>query len=106
MSTTIFLNKPVAFITASADGQRGHTELRLIMQTLGARLSGGIELIIPGIKSKLDDKGWLKDTELVTALTGVGSALQEVIKRPLGESEDSIDSNPPAVQCIIQRGSE
>ena len=74
------LDKPVALITASADGQQGHTQLRLIMQTLGAQLSGETELIVPGIKGKFDDCGNIKDTELVTALAGLGTALQKLIR--------------------------
>lgn len=88
VSTTIFLDKPVVLITASADGQQGHTQLRLIMQTLGARLSGETELIIPGIKGKFDDQGGLQDKELITTLIGLGTRLLKVIKQPLRGSED------------------
>jgi chromate reductase len=80
VSTTIFMDKPVVLITASADGQHGHSQLRLIMQTLGARLSGETELIIPGIKGKFDDQGRLKDKELITTLTSLGTVLRKVIK--------------------------
>ncbi|WP_316792613.1 NADPH-dependent FMN reductase [Pedobacter frigoris] len=82
VSTTIFLDKPVVLITASADGQQGHTQLRLIMQTLGARLSDETELIIPGIKGKFDEQDGIKDKELITALTSLGIALCELIKGP------------------------
>jgi chromate reductase len=83
VSTTIFLDKPVVLITASADGQQGHNQLRLIMQTLGARLSDETELIIPGIKGKFDDQGVLKDKEIITALTDLGTMLHKAIKLPL-----------------------
>lgn len=36
VSTTVFSEKPVAVITASASGERGHEELLLILKTLGA----------------------------------------------------------------------
>lgn len=88
VSTTLFLDKPVALITASADGQQGHAQLRLIMQTLGARLSGETELIIPGIKGKFDEWGMIKDNELLKSLTGLGSALRELIAQTLPESDD------------------
>ncbi|MBE9600713.1 NADPH-dependent FMN reductase [Pedobacter sp. MC2016-24] len=81
VSTTVFLDKPVALITASADGQQGHAQLRLIMETLGARLSEGTELIIPGIKGKFDEGGVLNDNELLISLMGLGSALRESIMR-------------------------
>lgn len=88
VSTTVFLDKPVVLITASADGQQGHAQLRLIMQTLGAKLSGETELIIPGIKGKFDEQGGVKDNEIITALTRLGTALSELIRRPPDASED------------------
>lgn len=80
VSTTIFANKPVALITASADGQQGHTQLKLIMHTLGAKLSDETELIIPGIKGKFDDQGNIKDAALITALTRFETALRKLIE--------------------------
>src|SRR5215467_3021368 len=36
VATTVFSEKPLGIITASADGQRGHEELQLIMRTVMA----------------------------------------------------------------------
>lgn len=55
VATTIFSGKPVAIITASANGEKGHTALRLIMETLGAKLTAQTMLLIKGIKGKIDD---------------------------------------------------
>ncbi len=57
MATTIFTGKPVGIITASADGNKGHEELQLIMRTLGAQLNEDVTLLIDGIKGKLNAEG-------------------------------------------------
>lgn len=94
VSTTVFLDKPVALITASADGRQGHAQLRLIMHTLGAKLSGETELIVPGIKGKFDEQGGIKDKELLTALASLGTALSELIRRPSDEHPQEKDNSP------------
>lgn len=63
VATTIFTDKQVAIITASASGQKGHEELQLILRTLGAKTSDGTCLLIQGIKGKIDDRGEFKDEE-------------------------------------------
>ncbi|WP_262924017.1 NADPH-dependent FMN reductase [Spirosoma liriopis] len=63
VSTTVFANKPVGLITASADGQRGHIELQLIMQTLMARFTAETTLLISAVKGKLDSQGNVTDEQ-------------------------------------------
>jgi len=67
VSTTIFSNKPVGLITASAHGQKGHDELQLIMQTLMAHFTAETTLLIQGIKGKLDETGNITDEHTQTA---------------------------------------
>lgn len=57
VSTTIFTNKPLGIITASASGEKGHEELRLIMKTLMAKFTDETTLLINGIKGKINQKG-------------------------------------------------
>lgn len=57
VATTIFSNKPLGIITASAHGQKGHEELKLIMNTLQARFDEETTLLIQGIKGKVDTAG-------------------------------------------------
>ena len=73
VATTVFSNKPVGLITASAQGVHGHAQLKLIMKTLGARLSEGAELIIPGIKGKFDAQNQLSDPGIIEILEGFAS---------------------------------
>jgi chromate reductase, NAD(P)H dehydrogenase (quinone) len=61
VATTIFDQKPTAIITASAHGAKGHEELQLILQTLGAALTEETKLLISGIRGKFSDDGTLKD---------------------------------------------
>ena len=51
--TTVFTDKPVGLITASANGRKGHEELQLIMRTLSAIFSQEATLLIQGIKGKI-----------------------------------------------------
>ena len=79
VATTIFSDKPVGMITASADGKQGHAQLKLIMQTLGARLSEHAGLIIPGIKGKFDQSNGLTDPEVASQLFRFAAALKDLL---------------------------
>lgn len=59
VSTTIFNEKPTAVVTASANGEKGHEELLLILKTLGAKVDDH-QLLIKGIKGKFDKNGLLE----------------------------------------------
>ncbi len=50
VSTTVFTNKPVALITASASGEVGHESLQLIMRTIQAKFTAETILLIQGAK--------------------------------------------------------
>lgn len=60
VSTTVFSEKPVAVITASASGEQGHEELLLILKTLGAVADDKHQALIKGIKGKFDSNGLLE----------------------------------------------
>ncbi|MCJ7933195.1 MAG: NAD(P)H-dependent oxidoreductase [Chryseobacterium sp.] len=61
VSTTVFSDKPVAVITASASGEKGHEELLLILKTLGAKTEAAHQLLIKGIKGKFDNDGLVEN---------------------------------------------
>lgn len=54
VSTTVFSEKPLGIITASADGRKGHEELQLILKTLMCHFNEHTTLLISGIKGKID----------------------------------------------------
>lgn len=53
VSTTVFSDKPCGLITASAQGEKGHEELKLILKTLMARFTSETTLLISGAKGKI-----------------------------------------------------
>lgn len=57
VSTTLFSQKPVGLITASASGEKGYETLQLVMKTIEAKFSEATQLLIKGIKSKIDMEG-------------------------------------------------
>ncbi len=57
VSTVVFSDKPLGIITASASGEKGHGQLQLIMQTLGANFNEDTLLLISGIKGKINEQG-------------------------------------------------
>lgn len=63
IATTIFSDKPIGLITASASGQKGHEELQLIMKTAMAKFTEATTLLIQGIKGKIDLNGNITDLE-------------------------------------------
>jgi chromate reductase len=69
VSTTVFSDKPTGLITASASGQKGHEELKLIMKTVMATFTEETTLLIQGAKGKINDKGEITDTKTLGDLT-------------------------------------
>lgn len=63
VSTVVFSNKPIGIITASASGEKGHEELKLIMKTIQARFTEETSLLIQGVKGKVDKEGAIKDQD-------------------------------------------
>lgn len=57
VSTTIFSDKPIGLITASASGEKGHEELKLIMETIQTKFTDETTLLIQGIKGKVNKEG-------------------------------------------------
>jgi len=61
VSTTLFSNKPVGLITASASGEKAHEALQLVMKTIEAKFDDTTALLIKGIKAKIDVDGNITD---------------------------------------------
>lgn len=68
VSTTVFSNKPLGLITASASGKKSHEDLKLIMKTIEARFSEKTTLLISGIKGKINKNGELEDENTIESL--------------------------------------
>ena len=79
IATTIFSDKPVGLITASANGLKGHEELQLIMKTLMAKFTAETCLLIQGIKGKIDEQGNVTDNATKKQLDKFVGALENLI---------------------------
>lgn len=80
IATTIFSDKPIGLITASASGQKGHEELQLIMKTAMAKFTDETSLLIQGIKGKFDEESNLTDHKTNIQLVKFIDALKKLIK--------------------------
>ncbi|OCA79989.1 FMN reductase [Chryseobacterium contaminans] len=78
VSTNVFLDKPVAFITGSASGEKGHEELLLLLKTLGAKTDDKHQLLIKGIKGKLEPDGSVENNTFAKVLELVTDFEQSV----------------------------
>lgn len=63
VSTTVFSDKPTGLITASANGEKGHEELQLIMKTIMTKFTTDTTLLIQGVKGKINAQGHITDTK-------------------------------------------
>lgn len=79
VSSTVFFEKPLGIITASAQGEKGHEELQLIMKTLMTRFNIETTLLIPGIKGKINNQGNLMDPKTKDQLVKFLSAFKKLI---------------------------
>lgn len=68
VSTTIFSDKKVGLITASASGEMAHEQLILIMKTLQAQLDENTQLLMQGIRGKINEEGKIVNEETNIAL--------------------------------------
>lgn len=68
VSTTIFSNKKVGLITASASGEMAHEQLLLIMKTLDAKFDSNNQLLIQGVRGKIDETGKVNNSQTLQAL--------------------------------------
>ena len=68
VSTTIFSNKNIGLITASASGEMGHEQLLLIMKTLEAKFQDNTQLLIQGIRGKINEEGKIINEETEVGL--------------------------------------
>ncbi|WP_411824572.1 NADPH-dependent FMN reductase [Leptospira sp. 'Mane'] len=65
VSTTIFTDKPSAFIIASGLGERSFESLTVIMNTLQAKMDDQTRLLLKGSRSNIDENGYLSDPSAI-----------------------------------------
>lgn len=79
VSTTVFSDKPIALITASANGEKGHEELQLIMRTVMASFGSETTLLIRGIKAKISQQGSIIDKNILDELVNLIEAYKKEV---------------------------
>lgn len=87
ISTTIFENKPLGIITASASGLKAHEDLQLIMKTASAKFTPETTLLIQGIKGKINEQGEIIDGKTKNDLTNFITAFKIFIENESQKSE-------------------
>ena len=80
VSTTVFSDKPIGLITASASGQKCDEELQRIMKTLVANFTNETTLLIQGIKGKLNEQGEITDNKTKNDLDKFIEAFKALVK--------------------------
>ncbi len=71
VSSSSLVDKPVALITASLNGEYAHASLLLTLGALSANVDKDATLLIQFIRAKMDDEGNLKDEETIRSLNMV-----------------------------------
>jgi chromate reductase, NAD(P)H dehydrogenase (quinone) len=84
VSTIVLTDKPTGLITASANGEKGHKELQLIMKTIQSKFTDETTLLIQGIKSKVSKEGKIIDEKTENDLRKFIQSFKELTKKPEG----------------------
>jgi NAD(P)H-dependent FMN reductase len=79
VSTTVFSDKPLGIITASASGIKGHEELQLIMKTVMTKFNSDTTLLIQGVKGKINDEGDITDEKTKVELAKFVDAFKKLV---------------------------
>lgn len=86
VSTTIFSDKPIGIITASASGIKGHEELKLIMETIQTNFTNETTLLIQGIKGKIDKEGQLNHKKTENELKTFIQSFKTLTENPISKN--------------------
>jgi len=81
VSSCEFSHKPVALITASSQGQKGHLSLLETLKIIECDIPDDSQLLISFIKTKVSSEGKITDTETLGKVKKLMSALIKTIER-------------------------
>lgn len=76
-----FTDKPVAVITASSSGDKAHAALLLVMNVITGGVTDASTLLIPYVRTKVNNEGVITDTETSAQLQAVVQSLLQQIAR-------------------------
>lgn len=86
VSTTVFSDKPIGLITASASGINGHEELKLIMETVQTNFTAETTLLIQGVKGKVDKEGQITNENMEIELLKFVKSFKNLTEKPAGNN--------------------
>jgi chromate reductase len=75
VGTGDFVNKPVALVTASSVGDKGHASLLNTLTAISADIVKGGTLLVSFVRSKLNNKGEISDAPTYNAIKEVVDTL-------------------------------
>lgn len=79
VATNVFADKPLGIITASAQGEKCHIELQLIMKTLATVFTNETTLLIQGVKGKVNEHGDITDSKTLKELNNLMEAYKKLV---------------------------
>lgn len=79
VSSMEFSQKPVALITASLSGEKAHQSLLGTLLIIEARMTSDTQLLIPFVKTKVNDEGKITDNDTLNSVNKLIKSLSEVI---------------------------
>lgn len=80
VSTTLFSKKPLAFIIASASGEKAFESLELVMTTLESTIGENSKLLIKGAKGIINSKAEIENKNLKGQLYTLVKSLLKTIE--------------------------
>ncbi len=78
-------NKPLALVTAATGGDKAHAAMLLTFKALNAKIAEGASLLIPFVRTKLNEKGEVINMEIIQSLQLVVEALVTTINEKRAE---------------------
>ena len=80
VSTTLFSNKPVAFIVASASGEKAFESLNLVLTTIESTIAEDSKLLIQGAKGKIGTESKIIDNATQESIGKLVNSLLKTIE--------------------------
>ncbi|WP_448701640.1 NADPH-dependent FMN reductase [Mucilaginibacter sp. AW1-3] len=81
VSSGEFVDKPVALITASSQGEHAHAALQLVLGAISAKLPDDAKLLVPFVRTKINAEGEVTDMAVLASLKKVLQALIDTIEQ-------------------------
>ncbi len=79
VSSAEFYRKPVALVTASTLGHKGHQALMETLKIIGSNITDDTQLVISAIKTKVAYDNKIIDTETYSSVTKLMSAFEALL---------------------------